>query len=99
MLAGPDEGIWACVIRWRILVAEQPIPENDPIVTKSDALPYLVAVVILVGTLFWALWDENFGQRPWKAYQHQWQQRYSAFLKSAISRSTSSEQAVESNPD
>ena len=49
---------------------EQPIPEQDPVVTKSYALYYVVAMAILMVTLFWALWDENTGQRPWKAYQH-----------------------------
>ena len=48
---------------------DKPIPENDPIVTKSYALHYVVAVVILTASLLWALWDDAFGQRPWKAYQ------------------------------
>ena len=29
-------------------------------------------MVVLMASLFWALWDEAFGQRPWKAYQHEW---------------------------
>ena len=56
---------------------EQPIPEQDPVVTKSYALHYVVAMAILMGTLFWALWDENTGQRPWKAYQNAWKTRNS----------------------
>jgi cytochrome c551/c552 len=80
-------------------VAEKPIPENDPIVTKSYALYYLVAMVILMASLMWALWDEAFGQRPWKAYQHEWKDRYSAFLKTARSKSAASEKDVESSPD
>ena len=51
---------------------EQPVPEQDPIVSKSYALHYVVAMVLLMITLFWALWDESFGQRPWKAFQQQW---------------------------
>ena len=47
---------------------EQPIPEQDPVVTKSYALHYVLAMVILMATLFWALWDEGYGQRPWKAF-------------------------------
>ena len=80
-------------------MAEKPIPENDPIVTKSYALYYLVAMVILMASLMWALWDEAFGQRPWKAYQHEWKDRYSAFLKTARSKSAASEKDVESTPD
>ncbi len=78
---------------------EQPIPERDPIVTKSYALHYVVAMVILMATLFWALWDENFAQRPWKAFQHQWQTRYTALLDKTISKSEASQTAVESAPD
>ena len=37
---------------------EQPIPEQDPIVSKSYALYYAIAMVLLMATLFWALWDE-----------------------------------------
>jgi len=80
-------------------VPEKPVPENDPLVNKSLALYYVVAMAILVGTLFWALWDEDFGQRPWKAYQHEWKDRYSAFLKTARSSSTQSEKDVESDSD
>ena len=46
-----------------------PVPEKDPIVSKSYAAHYVIAMVILMATLFWALWDEAFGQRPWKAFQ------------------------------
>jgi cytochrome c551/c552 len=76
-----------------------PIPENDPIVTKSYALHYVIAMVILMASLLWALWDEAFGQRPWKAYQHEWKDRYSTFLKTARSKSASSEKDVESSSD
>ena len=78
---------------------EQPIPEQDPVVTKSYALHYVLAMVILMATLFWALWDEAFGQRPWKAFQEQWKDRYSAFLKTAESKSEKSEKDVTQNPD
>jgi len=39
-------------------VPEQPNLEQDPITTKSYAAYYLIAMVILMATLFWALWDE-----------------------------------------
>ena len=70
---------------------EQPNPEQDPITTKSYAAYYLVAMVILMATLFWALWDEAWTQRPWKAFQEQWKDRYSAFLNTARSKSATSE--------
>src|SRR5256885_7591175 len=77
------------------LVPEKPIPEQDPITGKSYAIHYLVATVILIATLFWALYDEAWGQRPWKAFQDQWKDRYSAFLNSAKSKSAKSEESVE----
>src|SRR5260370_4728302 len=56
-------------------------------------------MVILMATLFWAMWDEDFGQRPWKAFQHEWKDRYSTFLKTARSQPTDSQKEVESRPD
>jgi len=80
-------------------VPEQPVPEQDPVVTKSYALYYVVAMILLMATLFWALWDEAYGQRPWKAFQHIWKERYLAFLKTAESKSTKAESNVEQNQD
>ena len=77
---------------------EKPIPEQDPITSKSYALHYLIATVILICTLFWALWDEAWGQRPWKAFQEQWKDRYSAFLNTAKSRSAKAQSTVEQDP-
>ncbi|MGB9072085.1 MAG: cytochrome c [Terriglobales bacterium] len=78
---------------------EKPVPENDPLVQKSMASWYVIALVILMASLFWALWDEAFGQRPWKAYQHEWKDRYSTFLKTARSTSAQSEKDVEGSSD
>ena len=77
---------------------EKPIPEQDPITSKSYALYYMIATVLLVATLFWALWDEAWGQRPWKAFQDEWQVRYSAFLNTERSKSAQSQAAVEHDP-
>jgi cytochrome c551/c552 len=78
-------------------VAEKPIAENDPVVSRSLALHYLIATVVLIGTLFWALWDEDFGQRPWKSFQHEWKGRYLAFLSGTRSKSSASEKDVENS--
>src|SRR6204780_2684613 len=56
-------------------------------------------MVILMATLFWALWDEAWTQRPWKAFQEHWKDRYSAFLNGTSSASAKSEKDVEQNPD
>ena len=77
---------------------EQRVPENDPIVSKSYAAHYVIAMLILMATLFWALWDEQFGQRPWITFQQLWKGRYTAFLNSARSKSSESQKDVEQNP-
>src|SRR6266478_2739366 len=77
------------------LVPDKPIPDDDPIVSKSLAPHYVVAVILLMATLFWALWDEDFGQRPWKTFQREWKNRYSSFLKTARSQSNASQTDVE----
>ncbi len=77
---------------------EKPIPEQDPITGKSYALHYVIATILLIATLFWALYDEAWGQRPWKAFQDQWKERYPAFLNTATSRSSKAEQSVEQDP-
>src|SRR6202171_774162 len=78
---------------------DNPIPEDDPVVGKSLAPHYVVAMIVLMATLFWALWDEDFGQRPWKAFQHEWKDRYSVFLKGARSQSSDSEKGVEGSSE
>ena len=80
-------------------MAEKPIPENDPVVSKSLAPHYVISMIILVLTLFWALWDEDFGQRPWKTFQHEWKDRYSAYLKTARTQSADSQKDVEASAD
>jgi len=80
-------------------VPEKPIPEQDPITSKSLAVPYVIATIILIATLFWALWDEAWGQRPWKAFQETWKDRYSAFLNTARSKSQASEKDVEGSSE
>ncbi|MBA3913002.1 MAG: c-type cytochrome [Acidobacteriales bacterium] len=78
---------------------EKPIPENDPIVTKSYTIHYVVAMALLMVCLFWALWDEAYGQRPWKGFQRTWKDRYTAFLSTAKSKSAKSLDSVEHDPD
>ena len=76
---------------------DKPIPEQDPITSKSYAAHYVIASILLIATLFWALWDEAWGQRPWKAFQDEWKDRYSAFLNTARSKSAKSQSSVEND--
>src|SRR5580693_1294715 len=60
---------------------------------------YVVSMVLLMATLFWALWDEAYGQRPWKTFQNEWKHRYSAFLAKAEPASDKSVKSVETDPE
>jgi cytochrome c2 len=80
-------------------VPDKPIPEQDPITSKSYAAHYVIATIILIITLFWALWDEAWGQRPWKAFQEQFKTRYSAFLSTARTKSQDSEKDIQKDPE
>jgi len=73
--------------------------EKDPVVSHSLALYLLVASILLVVTLGWALYDEFFGLRPWKAYQHEFVRRYARFLDSQIQRQTSAEASIQKSSD
>lgn len=72
-------------------MAEQLPPQDDPVTSKSLALPYLIATIILLFTLFWAIYDEGWGTRPWKGFQAEFKDRFDTFLKSVKSRSAQAE--------
>jgi cytochrome c2 len=80
-------------------VPDKPIPEQDPITSKSYAAHYVIATIILIITLFWALWDEAWGQRPWKGFQEQFKTRYGAFLSTARTKSQDSEKDIQKDPE
>jgi len=42
----------------------------------------LLCALLLTISLAWALYDEAFGQRPWKGYQREFVSRYAKYLKS-----------------
>ncbi|MDQ3666264.1 MAG: c-type cytochrome [Acidobacteriota bacterium] len=65
------------------LVRKEPeVPAPDPIVSRSTSGILLVCALLLTGSLVWALWDETFGQRPWKGIQQEFVSRYTRYLKS-----------------
>lgn len=68
------------------LVKKEPLASthdtHDPIVSRSTSGILLVCALLLTVSLAWALWDEAFGQRPWKGIQQQFVSRYTRYLKS-----------------
>jgi len=75
-------------------VPETPSVENDPVVTQSLSLPLLIGTILLMLSLIWAIYDEIYGLRPWKEYQHRFVQRYSQFLKRLKPQQAALEKAV-----
>jgi hypothetical protein len=74
-------------------------PDKDPVVSQSLAVYLLIAAVLLLFTLWWALYDEFYGLRPWKEYQRAFVQRYGLFLKKQMPLQRGKEKAIENSPE
>ncbi|MEW6208980.1 MAG: c-type cytochrome, partial [Acidobacteriota bacterium] len=55
--------------------------EPDPIADSSMSRSLLITSILLILTLVWSLYDEIFGQRPWKAYQSEFVASYLEHLE------------------
>src|SRR6185436_547334 len=64
------------------LVKREDEPRRDPIVGRSTSAIILISTLLLVFSAVWALYDEAYGQRPWRGIQRQFVQRYTAYLRS-----------------
>ncbi len=56
-------------------------PQDDPITSRPMSLLVLISAFILLLTVAWSLYSEFFGLRPWRSYQDQFREVYSAYLK------------------
>jgi cytochrome c2 len=64
------------------LVKHEPEPpQRDPIVSRSTSNVLLICALLLMASLGWALYDEAYGQRPWKSVQQEFITRYNRYLK------------------
>jgi cytochrome c2 len=81
------------------LVKKETEPQRDPIVSRSTSAILLVCTLLLIGSAGWALYDEGFGQRPWRGMQRQFVTRYTAYLKSIRSNAGKSEADVKETPE
>jgi cytochrome c551/c552 len=68
--------------------------ELDPIVSKSLSFPYMISALLLLASLGWALYDEYYGMRPWKDYQHRFVEVYTRWLKKNQPKQSAAEKAV-----
>lgn len=69
-------------------------PEKDPVVSQSLAGYVLIAALLLIVTLGWALYDEFFGLRPWKTYQRRFVSLYTRYLQKQIPKQRAGEKEI-----
>ena len=72
----------------------EPVPQDDPIVSRSLSGPLLLASLLLLGSLAWALYDEFYGLRPWKSYQQRFVTLYATYLKDRIPQRAEEERRI-----
>ncbi|HSE98252.1 MAG TPA: hypothetical protein VLD57_08320, partial [Blastocatellia bacterium] len=74
-------------------------PAPDPIADKSMSGPLVLFSFLLILTLVWSLYDEVFGQRPWKGYQRDFVDRYSTYLEKIRRPQSQTEKEIKSTPE
>jgi cytochrome c2 len=81
------------------LVKQEAEPQRDPIVSRSTSGIMLVCALLLMGVTAWSLYDESYGQRPWKGIQREFVKRYTAYLRSIRKNASASEVEVKESPE
>jgi mono/diheme cytochrome c family protein len=75
-------------------VAKEPeAPVRDPIVSRSTSGILLICALLMIGVLAWALYDEAYGQRPWKQMQQEFVRRENRLLN-RLKKNNKSEEEV-----
>ncbi|MEP6637567.1 MAG: c-type cytochrome, partial [Acidobacteriota bacterium] len=59
----------------------------------------LICALLLTASLAWSLYDEAFGQRPWKGMQQQFVSRYTRYLKSIKQQAGKTEAQVKEDAE
>jgi len=76
----------------------EPTPARDPIISRSTSNILLVCALLLMASLAWALYDEAYGQRPWKSMQQEFVARYNRYLR-RLKRTGTSEKEVKATEE
>ncbi|HUK90539.1 MAG TPA: c-type cytochrome [Blastocatellia bacterium] len=74
-------------------------PAKDPIADQSMSGLLLVFSLLLIVTLIWALFDEVYGQRPWKTMQKQFVSLYTSRLEKIRPNQAKQEKEVKDSED
>ena len=80
-------------------MAAQLPPPDDPITSRSLARPLLVAGLLLLAVLGWAIYQEEIGLRPWRGYQRRFAQAYAAYLEKRLAERRRAEQQLHASPE
>ena len=59
----------------------------------------LVSALLMTISIAWALYDEAFGQRPWKGMQKEFVSRYSRYLDSIKTNAGKTEAEIKESPE
>jgi cytochrome c551/c552 len=78
---------------------EADVPAHDPIASRSTSGWMLVSALLLTISIAWALYDEAFGQRPWKGMQQEFVSRYTRYLNSIKAEAGKSETEIKESPE
>ncbi|HEU0252669.1 MAG TPA: hypothetical protein VFR12_06510, partial [Pyrinomonadaceae bacterium] len=82
------------------LVRKDPdLPTEDPITSRSSSGWMLVCALLMTLSIAWALYDEAFGQRPWKGMQREFVSRYNRYLESIKANAGKSEAEIMESPE
>ena len=82
------------------LVKKDPeLPAADPITSRSSSGWMLVCALLMTLSIAWALYDEAFGQRPWKGMQREFVARYTRYLQSIKANAGKTETEIKESPE
>jgi len=82
-----------------LIKREADLPANDPIVSRSTSGWMLVCALLMTLSIAWALYDEAFGQRPWKGMQKEFVSRYAHYLDRIKANAGKSETEIKESPE
>jgi cytochrome c2 len=85
--------------RESLIKREADLPAEDPIASRSTSGWMLVSALLLTISIAWALYDEAFGQRPWKGMQREFVSRYTKYLDSIKADAGKSEKEIKESPE
>jgi cytochrome c2 len=82
-----------------LIKKETDAPAHDPIASRSTSGVILICTLLLMGSLAWALYDEAYGQRPWKGWQRDFVERETRYLKSLRGKAKQTEAEVKESAE